>query len=234
MPALPDPTSVEALIFDAGGVLLFPDFLAGRQALRHLGCDPVEANWFRAHYATMVEFDSMVSPDWSTLRRCFATHVGVAERELDAAIPVIETLVVATPWTAVPGAREVLRALLDADYKLGVISNAFGTVEEELRDAGICSTLDGPLPRVETIVDSHLVGMEKPDPRIFRLALDSLGVAPERAVHVGDSVKCDVIGAVGAGLHAVHLDPIGACLGAHCHINSLGDLLHWLPKAPVR
>jgi len=228
MLSLPDPKSVDAVFFDAGGVLVLPDLVAGRKALQTLGCEPTETDWTRAHYASMAEFDSMDAPDWPALRRCFAAHVGVANDRLEAAVPLVDVLVVSTPWMAVPNAAETLRTLSTAGYKLGVISNASGTVEAELRTAGICSITGGTLPRVEIIVDSHLVGIEKPDPRIFRLALDALGVEPDRVVHVGDSVKCDVAGAIGAGLHALHLDPMNSCSGGHSDMESLDDLLNWL------
>jgi putative hydrolase of the HAD superfamily len=228
MPALPDRASVDAVLFDAGGVLILPDLAAGRTALEALGCEPDEKDWIRAHYASIAAVDSMDTPDWPALRRYFASQVGVAEDQLDAAVPLIEALVLSTPWMPVADAAGTLRDLSHAGYRLGVISNATGTVEGDLRAAGICSVTDATLPRVEIIIDSHLVGIEKPDPRIFHLALGALGVAPERAIYVGDSVKFDVMGATGAGLYAIHLEPTNSCPGAHQHIESLGKLRNWL------
>jgi putative hydrolase of the HAD superfamily len=228
MRSLPDPALVDAVVFDAGGVLVLPDLVAGKRVLQPLGCDPMDSDWIRAHYASVAAFDSMEAPDWPALRRCFASHAGVADDRLEAAVPLIDALIVSTPWMAIPDAATTLRTLSSAGYKLGVISNAFGTVEADLGAAGICSTTDRTLPRVEIIVDSHVVGIEKPDPRIFHLALDALGVGPERTVFVGDSVRCDVKGAMAAGMHAVHLDPVSSCSGGHSDIESLGDLLDWL------
>ncbi|HYB13474.1 MAG TPA: HAD-IA family hydrolase, partial [Myxococcota bacterium] len=59
------------------------------------------------------------------------------------------------------------------------------------------------------VVDSHLVGSEKPDRAIFEHALRLSQSRPERTLHVGDLYHADVVGARRAGLHAVLLDPYG-------------------------
>jgi putative hydrolase of the HAD superfamily len=58
----------------------------------------------------------------------------------------------------------------------------------------------------ETVVDSSLVGVEKPDPQIFRIALERMGLGPEHAVFCGDLPAVDVEGARAAGLRPVLLD----------------------------
>jgi FMN phosphatase YigB (HAD superfamily) len=60
---------------------------------------------------------------------------------------------------------------------------------------------------LDEIVDSHLVGFEKPDPRIFAHALERSGAQPETTLHVGDLYAADVVGARAAGVHALLLDP---------------------------
>ncbi|MGI9253588.1 MAG: HAD family hydrolase [Thermomicrobiales bacterium] len=60
--------------------------------------------------------------------------------------------------------------------------------------------------RMDLLVTSALVGYEKPDPRTYRAALDSLGVDPARSIHVGDQAKSDVVGALGVGMQAALLD----------------------------
>jgi len=80
---------------------------------------------------------------------------------------------------------------------------------------------------VSVIVDSAVVGVAKPDPAIFRIALDALGVLADRSVlHVGDSLRYDVAGAHAAGLQPVHMDPYGFCPApdGHPHIRSLAEL----------
>jgi len=106
-------------------------------------------------------------------------------------------------WSAVlPGVPEALARLRAAGYRLVVVSNADGTVEEGLTRAGL-------RPYLHAVVDSHLVGFEKPDPRIFDHALSLFGSDPTRTLHVGDMYAADVVGARAAGLHALLLDPHG-------------------------
>jgi putative hydrolase of the HAD superfamily len=83
---------------------------------------------------------------------------------------------------------------------------------------------DGEVAEVAIVVDSHVVGIEKPDPRIFTIALDALGIDATDAVYVGDTVFFDVEGARAAGLLPVHVDPYRFCpLDDHEHTASLPD-----------
>jgi putative hydrolase of the HAD superfamily len=84
-------------------------------------------------------------------------------------------------------------------YRLGVVSNAEGKVERDLDAAGY----DGLF---ETVIDSSIVGVEKPDPAIFRVALERLGVAPEGTIFLGDVPAVDVAGAKAAGIAPLLLD----------------------------
>ena len=62
---------------------------------------------------------------------------------------------------------------------------------------------------VGTLIDSGAVGVEKPDPRIFHLALDALDADPARTAYVGDMPRFDVVGANRAGLRPLLMDPYG-------------------------
>lgn len=108
-----------------------------------------------------------------------------------------------------PGTAEALDRLRRAGLRLGVVSNSDGRVEEALTAAGIRD-------RFELVLDSALVGVEKPDPAIFRAALAALGVAPEEALHVGDLYDVDVVGARAAGIEAVLLVSDAAMAGPEC------------------
>ena len=99
-----------------------------------------------------------------------------------------------------PGISDALRELRALGLQLVVVSNADGTVERGLTRAGLRALLD-------VIVDSHLVGFEKPDPRIFEHALERSGARAETTLHVGDLYAADVAGARAAGVHALLLDP---------------------------
>ena len=81
--------------------------------------------------------------------------------------------------------------------------------------------------QVGVIVDSAVAGVAKPDPAIFGIALEALGVPASKTVlHVGDSVRYDVAGALAAGLQPVHLDPFGVCPApdGHPHVATLQEL----------
>jgi putative hydrolase of the HAD superfamily len=90
----------------------------------------------------------------------------------------------------------LLETLRDRGLKLGLVSNAIDPpdlLHRDLDELGVAQRLD-------VAVFSSEVGRRKPDPSIFRRALDALGVAPERAMMVGDRVAIDVAGAKALGM----------------------------------
>jgi putative hydrolase of the HAD superfamily len=109
-----------------------------------------------------------------------------------------------------PGASAALAGLRARGFRVAAVSNADGRVASLLATAGLSQHL-------ETILDSHLEGVEKPHPEIFHRALARLGgVAPERAAYVGDIHAIDVVGARGAGLHPILIDETGSHRDADC------------------
>jgi putative hydrolase of the HAD superfamily len=130
-----------------------------------------------------------------------AVRAAVAERHAAATL---------WSWTS-PDTSQVLALLRAAGFTLGVVSNADGRVAEFLQHAGLADAFD-------FIIDSALVGIEKPDPRIFLLACARAGVTPIEAIHVGDVYEIDVLGARAAGVTPVLFDPddmLPARLPAH-------------------
>jgi putative hydrolase of the HAD superfamily len=113
-----------------------------------------------------------------------------------------------------------------------VVSNSDGTVEAELRRLALCYVADGQTPpgrgvEMGVVLDSAVVGIAKPDPGIFRVALKALGVsADDTVLHIGDSLRYDVAGALAAGIRPIHLDPYGFCPvpEGHTHITSLAEV----------
>jgi HAD superfamily hydrolase (TIGR01549 family) len=101
-----------------------------------------------------------------------------------------------------PGTAEHLDEIAER-YELAVISNADGGIEDVLTRCGIAHCF-------RTITDSGLVGLEKPHPEIFRLALQSMSAAPQESLYVGDVYSVDYLGATGAGMQAVLMDVPGA------------------------
>jgi putative hydrolase of the HAD superfamily len=104
-------------------------------------------------------------------------------------------------WSATAaGTRTTLDRLGAAGIRLGVVSNSDGRVDAALAAAGLRDCF-------EVVIDSALFGAEKPDPAIFRAALEALRVAPEEALYVGDLYEVDVLGARAAGMEAILLLP---------------------------
>ena len=91
--------------------------------------------------------------------------------------------------------REVLLQL-KAHYPMVLVSNFYGNIATVLREFG----LDGIF---QAVIESAVVGVRKPDPRIYRLGVEALGLRPEEVVVVGDSIEKDIIPAQKAGCQTV-------------------------------
>ncbi|KND57653.1 hypothetical protein BVER_02332 [Candidatus Burkholderia verschuerenii] len=97
-------------------------------------------------------------------------------------------------------ARQAVEALRNQGVRVGVISNTDGTVQTLLDRHGWKGLF-------EAVIDSAVVGVQKPDSRIFEMALARVGVKANEALYVGDLPSVDVQGANDAGLRAVLYDP---------------------------
>jgi HAD superfamily hydrolase (TIGR01509 family) len=108
------------------------------------------------------------------------------------------------------GESAALLARLRDRYRIGIVSNFYGNLQAVCDETGLA-------PSVSATVDSTLVGCKKPDPRIFRAALDILEAEPADAVFVGDSQRRDMAGAREMGMRHVWLRPEGsAANGGPC------------------
>ncbi len=133
-------------------------------------------------------------------------------------------------WTdTLDGAEAVLAGLREAGHTLGVVSNADGRVASFLENAGLA-------PYLDFVIDSAVVGVEKPDPAIFEIALERAGAEAADAVHVGDIYEIDVVGARAAGVEAILLDRTGDAVDVDCpRIEALTELPGLLAeRAPSR
>src|SRR5579884_1197304 len=122
-------------------------------------------------------------------------------------------------WSHVfPETPAYLETLRQRGYLLGIISNSLGLIESQLGRVDLARYF-------EFIIDSHFVGVEKPHPEIFRLALSRCGCEPAETVFVGDLYSTDVGGAQNAGFHGVLMDWVGAYPEAESpRITSLPEL----------
>lgn len=225
-----------AVLLDVGGVITTPDHDLVRHGLARVGLEPTTEAIDRAHYAGISALDAGYLEtgelDWRRYDAGVARSVGVPEvRVPDAVAGLEEAWRLIRGWRRiVPGALEGLQRLAETGVRLGVVSNADGTVADQLVEDRVCQVGEGHGVEVVVVVDSTVVGIEKPDPRIFAVALDAIGVPPEQAsqvVHVGDTIFADVVGARAAGLRPLHLDPYGDCPAPsddHEHVRSLSEV----------
>ena len=234
-----------AILLDAGGVLIFPQPDLLGPPLQALGVSPDVASFERAHYRAMVVQDLAAVPPvrgtwWREYLAGYFAACGVAEDQCRELAAEVAAATIGRAWTHVgTGVMTGLRALAAVGLPIGVVSNSDGSVQAELRRLGVCYAVGGPEPgtagiRVGVVVDSAVVGVAKPDPAIFGIALDALGVpASGTVLHVGDSLRYDVAGARAAGLQPVHLDPHGFCPApdGHRHVRTLAELARGLDGA---
>jgi len=215
-----------AVLLDAGGVIVLPnrDLLAGALAAVGIEIEPVSVP--RAHFRavrtldrdpTVPNYPAALFPQLGIVPVRSAQALAVWER-LDDRRRSHEVL-----WSEpTPSARRTIDALRRAGIAIVVVTNSDGHAEENLRASGF-----GGLP----VVDSTVVGIAKPDPRIFEIALTRIGAAAQEAVHVGDMVSTDVAGARATGITPIHFDPLRACrAGDHRHVRSLRGI--WRHIAP--
>ncbi len=202
---------IEWVFFDAGGTLLFLDHERVLELLdvRVDGASGrLEAGWYRAMLAfdeRMLRGEKEDKNLWLWFWREICRGAGLEPICEEMAKRLWEENVRRNLWSrTTQEALQVTERLgpAAAGYRLGVVSNSDGSVAETLVAAGLGG-------RFEVIVDSGVVGVEKPDPKIFRLALERAGTSPERVAFVGDSYTADYLGASAAGWRSVLLDPFG-------------------------
>jgi putative hydrolase of the HAD superfamily len=217
----------DAVLFDAGGVLVMPDPTVLAPLLVPYGGSADYAVHHRAHYAGMRAVDQGDEADWNRYGDAYVATVGVASDHLEEAILVFRSTFNVHLWRYPnEGSAAVLHELVAREVPIGVVSNASGQIEGVLARAGVCQVGEGTGAGVLCVIDSHVVGISKPDPGIFVTAVEAVGIHPDRIAYVGDSIRYDVGGAKAAGLTPLLLDPYGDGVAeGHERIESLTELL---------
>ena len=216
-----DPDTVDAVVFDMGGVFVVPHFEPIGEAIRAAGVDvtPDSVDSHRAHYhgvraiTDRLAHQEVAESDrgvWAYYDRAYFTSIGVPAALLD-------DVVAARDAQRSNGIQGIWRQLIDHNVEgfariarsraVAIVSNNDGTAVEQCLELEICQVGNGPLTSVAAIVDSTVLGIAKPDPRIFDPAIDALGTSRHRTLYVGDTVHADVLGAEAAGMPVVQLDP---------------------------
>jgi len=226
---------LDAVLFDVGGVVLLPDRQKVTTALAMADIEHDLTKIDAAHYRGVHAGDGVELADerqsYAKLARAtYVSSLGIAPRDLPQAARIIDELFLkpsSEVWTQiVPGASELLKELAAAELSVAIVSNADGTVETSLSSLGICQVGPGSATAVKAIVDSTIVGISKPDPRIFTYTLTLLGVRAENAIVIGDSEWNDIQAASRIGILGIHVDPLELCRRReqHRHVQSFSGL----------
>lgn len=141
---------------------------------------------------------------WGRMVSTILARAGVPATALPALIEAIwESHVDHNLWSLVPdGFSASLQKLRRAGVKTAIVSNSEGMLDRLFEKLGIAGDFDA-------VIDSGKVGVEKPDPRIFQIAAERTGTKLGRALHLGDMVSTDVMGAKAAGMRCALVDPYG-------------------------
>jgi putative hydrolase of the HAD superfamily len=207
----------QALLLDAGDTLIFFDSaaVAGELAALGVSVDPAALDAAlhdaKRAYQARLAVGHHHEDGWNVLVSELLVRAGitldVARQHLPKLRRVHDDFYF---WRKVP--LDLIAALQRArvhGIRLAIVSNSEGRLRYVLDRLGLINYF-------ELVIDSHLEGVQKPDPEIFRRALVRLGVPAERAVYAGDIPEVDVEGAERVGMHGVLID------GGDCYASLKG------------
>jgi HAD superfamily hydrolase (TIGR01549 family) len=214
---------ISTLLFDFGGTLAFLDFevLATEFSRPGRALDALKLE--HAEYAGRAAIDHHLMSEksrdpnaaYEDFFQAWMKAAGIPQQEfadISARFRVLHAE--ACMWRIVrPGTHEALERLRSAGFKLGIVSNADGRVAADAERLGLAKFFD-------VIIDSQVVGVEKPNPKIFQLALDALEVPPAEAMYAGDIYAIDMLGARAAGI-------AGKLIDQHA-------MYHWIEHPKIR
>ena len=223
--------NIEAVVFDIGGVFAIRHADPVRHGLRRAGIEmPADdgSNYHDAHYRAVRALtdathagttDEYARDFWLNYERGYLGSLGVDAGLIDVAVEAMHTevhLKEAKPiWRYMLHDNiEAFQRLAKSGMPVAIVTNNDGTAAQQMVDFGICQVGEGPLTNVAAIADSGTLNIAKPDPRIFKPALEALGTKPAYTLYVGDTLHADVVGATRAGMPVVQLDP----LDLHAHL----------------
>jgi putative hydrolase of the HAD superfamily len=228
---------IQTVFLDAGGILVNPNWSRVSETLARHGVDAAAAALAAAEPRAKQRLDR-----GETIQRTNDEQRGWRYFDLvltEAGVPLTAATAAAllelnayhqqfNLWETVPDeVGPALATLRARGLRLVVVSNANGTLLSAFTRLGL-------LPALDVIFDSHVVGIEKPDPRFFQLALDASGARAETTVHVGDLYHVDVVGARSAGIAAILLDAANLYADYDCRrVRSLTELVEVLSSDSV-
>ena len=197
----------ELLLLDAGNTLVYLDHEALAGCVRKAACAVDAAALARAEPVAKRRYEALMTAGmsheqgWDLYMCVLLESSGVSPDAALGALPEIKrehehfNL-----WRKVPSELPgALARALQHGIRLGVVSNSEGRLNALFERVGLASYF-------EIVVDSALEGVRKPDPEIFRRALDRLTVSAGAALYAGDIPSVDVVGARAAGIEGVLID----------------------------
>lgn len=206
---------LRAVFFDVGNTLLFPHPSVSevcRQILAEEGhvhdlsaidaLMPLVDEFYEDRYRSDDTFwtdEAETSQVWIGMYSLLCRELGIEDEAEHIALRVYEEFGCAERWRAYDDVVPAFRRLRDRGLAIGLISNWDSRLTGLMVGMGIAPLLD-------TIVSSAEVGLHKPDPRIFELACQRLGVLPGECAHVGDHHYADVLGARSVGMLPILID----------------------------
>lgn len=210
----------DVVLFDAGETLLrpepsFPELIVELLRRRGIAVDH-DAAWInsalasvframddlvvnRAQFSTSTERSRAF---WTEIYTRLLGELGVDDPDVAHATYLYDEFSKPEHYALFPDALPALRELAESGYTLGIVSNFEAWLMTLLERLAV-------LPLMSVVVVSGVEGIEKPDPEIFRRALDRIGASASRAVYVGDNPRIDVEPALALGMGAVLVDRRG-------------------------
>ncbi len=221
-----------AVLLDVGGVFLVPDHSRILGAFGRAGLTPPVEILDRAHYTATLQFpvdDGELDwpRRWRAYLDAYISECGVPDELREEVHEHLDSeFADAGLWVReLPGARDGLRELASTGVRIGIVSNADGLIGQRLAEREILQVGPGAVVEVACVIDSGAVGVMKPDPRIFHIALEAMTVSPSDAWYLGDMPGIDVVGARAAGMRPFVIDPFSLHVGApYERVGSLADL----------
>ncbi|MEP6914174.1 MAG: HAD family hydrolase [Acidobacteriota bacterium] len=220
---------LETVFLDAGGVLIFPNWTRISERLADQGVRVDADALARAEpYAkrtldkgATIQATNDAGRGWLFFNLILQEAGVPISAATDAALAELHLYhQESNLWELIPpGVLEALAALRARNLKLTVVSNANGKLRALFDRLALSGCVD-------CLLDSHDEGIEKPDPRLFEIALARSNARRDTTIHVGDIYQIDVVGARAAGLRGVLLDAAGLYPDADCpRVHSLADLV---------
>ncbi len=222
-----DHSRVHAVLFDVGQTMLYPDLPYLQKLLAEYGV--------QADLTTLARGAALARERVSRSKGNEKNHkgffgfwmkwVGVKDDQIpEVLIKIHERHQREHLWSWLdPEAESMFAELHRRGYRLGIISNADGQIESAMTTLNIAQYFD-------IIIDSAVVGVEKPDERIFAMALEKLELPATSCLYIGDNYDNDVTGARQAGMAPLLIDPFDVVAENDVdRIHRLSDLLEILP-----